>query len=239
MISGFLDEVSDHATRLLRQGQARTPEEAADLAIKIYCSGGRCAKPGLGNFFTDTWNALVGKPQSWYTALSNLQNQLSVLLAGITAVGSDTWNAVAQGAQGPTQDVGPVSGISDYDQATGDVQSAITSIIVTQSHVPDDGTIAAARSTASMYQRQLDVVQSSAPDVTAQVAADQAQVESMLPAPMTSPSAVGQATFEQELEDRAKALGQGVSDVLKYLAWAAGGIFGIYALSKMGGSRAA
>jgi hypothetical protein len=226
MIAGMLDEISDKATSLIKSGQARTPEEATDLAIRICCSGGHCDGQGLGGFLTDAWNALTGKPQSWYTNVSRIQNQLSVLLAGVTAVGQDAWNNTADGT-------------TDYNQVTSDIQAALTSIIVTTSHVPDDGTIAAAQATASQYQSQLDLVQAATPEVVAQVQADQAQVQSMLPSAMTSPSAVGQAVFEQELADRAKALGQGVSDIVKYLAYAAGGILGIYALSKMGGSRAA
>lgn len=226
MIAGMLEEVSDKATALLRSGQARTPEEATDLAFEIYCSGGRCAPRALGGLFSDAWDALTGKPQSWYTNVSNIQNQLSVLLAGVTAVGGDAWNSTADG-------------VSDYDQVTGDIQAAISSIIVTKSHVPDDGTIANARSVANTYQGQLNLIQSALPDVSAQVQADQAQVQSMLPAAMTSPSAAGRAEFERVLDERAAALGQGVSDIAKYIAWAAGGIFGIYALSKMGGSRAA
>jgi hypothetical protein len=226
VIAGLLDEVADQATVLLRNGQARTPEEATDLAIQIYCSGGRCSSRGLDGFFSDAWDVLVGKPQSWYTNVSNIQNQLSVLLAGVTAVGGDIWNSTADG-------------VSDYGQVTGDIQAAISSIIVTKSHVPDDATIANARSVANTYQGQLSLIQSALPDVSAQVQADQAQVQSMLPTAMTSPSAAGQAEFEKVLDERASAFGQGLGDIAKYLAYAAGGILGIYALSKMGGSRAA
>jgi hypothetical protein len=225
MVSGLLEEISDKATALIRSGRARTPEEATDLALKIYCSDDQCDL-GLGGFLTDAWNALTGKPQSWYNNVSRIQNQLSVLLAGVTAVGQDAWNNTTDGT-------------TDYNQVTSEIQAALTSIIVTSSHVPDDGTIAGAQATANRYQGQLDLVQSATPEVAAQVQADQAQVESMLPGPMTSPSAVGQATFEQELSDRAAAFGQGVSDIVKYLAYAAGAALGIYALSKMGGSRAA
>lgn len=225
MISGLLEEVSNKATALIRSGQARTPEEATDLAFKICCSDDQCDL-GLGGFLTDAWNALTGKPQSWYTNVSRIQNQLSVLMAGVASVGQDAWNNTTDGT-------------TDYSQVLGDIDDALKSIIVTTSHVPDDGTIAGAQGTASRYQSQLDLVQSATPEVAAQVQADQAQVQSMLPSAMTSPSVVGRAVFEQELADRAAALGQGVSDIVKYIAWAAGAAFGIYALSKMGGSRAA
>jgi hypothetical protein len=197
MVPGLLDEISDKATSLIKSGQARTPEEATDLAIKICCSDGSC-DPGLGGFLTDAWNALTGKPQSWYTNVSNIQNQLSVLLAGVTAVGQDAWNNTTDGT-------------TDYNQVTSDIQAALTAIIVTTSHVPDDATIANAQSTANTYQAQLNLVQAATPDLAAQVQADQAQVQSMLPGPMTSPSAAGQAAFEQELSDRANALLSGLS----------------------------
>lgn len=225
MLSGLLEEVSDKATALIRSGQARTPEEATDLALKICCSDDRY-DPGLNGIFSDAWNALTGKPQSWYNNVSRIQNQLSVLMAGVAAVGQDAWNNTTDGT-------------TDYDQVLGDIDAALKSIIVTTNHVPDDGTIAGAQMTASRYQNQLDLVQSATPEVAAQVQADQAQVQAMLPSAMTSPSVVGRAVFEQELADRAAALGQGVSDIVKYIAWAAGAAFGIYALSKMGGARAA
>jgi hypothetical protein len=63
---------------------------------------------GMGSWVTDAWNALVGKPQSWYTNLSNIQSQLSVVLAGVTAVGSDLWNTVSSAAGSGA------SGIFDY-----------------------------------------------------------------------------------------------------------------------------
>lgn len=225
MISGLLEEVSDKATALIRSGQARTPEEAVDIALKICCSDDQ-GVAGLDGIFSDAWNALTGKPQSWYNNVSRIQNQLSVLLAGVTAVGQDAWNNTTDGT-------------TDYNQVTSEIQAALTAIIVTTNHVPDDGTIAGAQATANKYQGQLDLVQAATPEVVAQVQADQAQVESMLPSAMTSPSVVGRAVFEQELADRAAALGQGVSDFVKYLAYAAGAAFGIYALSKMGGARAA
>lgn len=211
MISGFLDEVSDKATALLRSGQARTPEEAADLAFRICCSGGHCPEPGLGGFFSDVWDTLVGKPQSWYTNVSNIQNRLIVLLAGVTAVGQDAWNNTTDGT-------------TDYGQVTSDIQAAITSIIVTSSHVPEDSTIAAAQDVANRYQKELDLVQSATPSVADQVQADQAQVEAMLPAAMTSPSAVGRQVFEDELSKRANALVSGFS-IGTGLALGAGGLF--------------
>lgn len=187
----------------------------------------------MGSFVTDAWNALVGKPQSWYTNVSNIQNQLSLVLAGITAIGADLWNTAAV-AQGPTQDAGSVTGLDDYDTILAAINSAMKSIIVTTSYVPDDPTIAAAQATATNYQGQLSYVESVAPEMSDVVAADQAQVKSMLPGPMGSPSAAGQQAFADELSARAAALGQGLLDFASYLPWIIGGALGLWLMSKMG-----
>lgn len=161
---------------------------------------------GLGNVLTDAWNVLTGKPQSWYTNVSNIQNQLSVVLAGVTAVGADVWNFVSQSAQGPSLTATPASGVDAYESVISAINSAMAAIIVTQSKVPADADIANAQNVASNYQSQLAYVQSVAPEVSAQVQADQAQVQAILPGPMQSPAAVGQAAFVDELDARAKAL---------------------------------
>jgi hypothetical protein len=185
---------------------------------------------GLGDTLTDIWNILTGKPQSWYTNVSNIQNQLSVVLAGITAVGSDVWNFVSQSAQGPSATATPASGVDDYNTAIAAINAALAAIIVTQSKVPADSDVSASQATATNYQSQLSYVQSVAPEVAAQVQADQAQVQSMLPAAMQSPAAVGQAAFVQELSDRANALLGGFSLVTIGLlglgAWLAWQYFG-------------
>jgi hypothetical protein len=154
-------------------------------------------------------------------------------------VGSDLWNTVANASEGPSQDGSSVSGVSNYGSIVSDIDSRMSSIIVTKSHVPDDATIAAARAAADQYSSQLDFVKSVIPEVAPQVAADQQNVQSMLPAPMTSPSAVGREAFEQELSDRAKALGQGILDWTQYLAWGLGAAAVIYVASQFSGKRSA
>lgn len=188
----------------------------------------------MGNFVTDTWNALVGKPQSWYTNVSSIQNQLSLVLAGITAIGSDIWDTAAV-AQGPTQDGGSVTGLDDYATCVAAINAAMKSIIVTTSYLPDDPTIAAAQATATNYNGQLGYVESVAPELSDVVTADQQQVSAMLPGPMSAPAVAGQTAFAQALSDRAAALGQGLFDFATYLPWIIGGVFGLWALSKMGG----
>lgn len=190
---------------------------------------------GLGGFLTDVWNSLTGKPQSWYTNVSSIQNQLSLVLAGVTAVGSDVWNFVSQQAQGPTQDGSTASGVDSYDTVVAAINAAMKAIIVTTSNVPADADIASAQATASNYQSQLTYVQSVAPDVAAQVQADQAQVQAMLPTAMTSPSVAGQQAFADELAARAAALGQGLLDFASLIPWILGGGIGLYLLWKFGG----
>jgi hypothetical protein len=185
----------------------------------------------IGNFLTDAWNSLTGKPQSWYTNVSNIQNQLSVLMAGVTAVGSDIWDTVWT-AQGDSSNQ-----VDEYDQVVANISAALTSIIVTTSNVPSDAAISAAQATVANYQGQLNYVESVAPEMSDVVAQDQAQVTSMLPSAMTSPSGVAQQVFADELAKRAAALGQGILDFSAMLPWILGGIAAIMVANSVGGKR--
>lgn len=185
----------------------------------------------LGGWATDVWNILTGKPQSWYTNLSNLQNSLSLLLAGVTSIGGDMWDTVSSAAQGPTQDGTVASGVDPYASVTSSIQSAIQSIIVTQSYTPDDPTIAAAKATLATYQSQMAFVESILPEMAQAVQAGQAQVAAILPGPMTSPATVGQDTFTHEVANQAAALGSMALSGLTYALWA-GGILAAFLLWK-------
>lgn len=229
MIGAMIDELSDEATRILRRGAASSVEEAVDLAMRKLCYGNECGVGGLDGFFDDVWNVLTGKPQSWYTNVSRIQSRLSVVLAGITAIGSDAWSLALSAIP---------STVDDYDTATGAIQNALTSIIVTQNHVPDDATISAANDAAGSYESQLSLIQSVQPaDIQARVRADQAQTAAGMPSPMASPSDVGKDVFVKTLQERANALGQGIIDWTKYAAWAAGVLAALYGLSKISGGR--
>ena len=226
MTLGLIDELADRATRMVANGTYSTPEEATDALLYNYCTHGTC-EPGLSGWGQDIWNLLTGKPDSWYRNVSNIQNHISIVLAGVTAVGSDAWSVAQELAPTP---------VDDYGTVTSALQSAITSIIVTDSHVPEDGVIAAAAQTANAYDAMLSVVSAaSAQDVQQQIQADQQMVSSELPGPMSSPAAVGQKEFVDQVEKRAAALGSGILDWTKYIAWGIGGIAALWALSKMGG----
>lgn len=187
----------------------------------------------MEGWFGDAWDLLAGKSQSWYQNVSKIQNQLAVVMAGVTAAGRDVWDAVAQASVGPTQDGSPLSGVEAYDTVLADIDQSLTAIVVTKSHVPSDAQIAQAAAVARKYQGELDFVSSVAPEVSAQIAQDQKAVAAMLPGPMGSPSAVGRAEFERQLEDRAKALGQGTFDLVKMLALGAGAVAVLMAMGKL------
>lgn len=190
----------------------------------------------IGGFIADAWNALTGKPQSWYTNVSNIQNQLSVILAGVTAIGGDIWDTVSS-AQGPTQDGSSVSGVDSYSDVVSNINAAMKNIIVTTSYVPTDAAIAGAQAAATLYQSQLSLVESMAPELSDVVTQDQQQVKSMLPANMVAPSAAAQAEFAQALADRAAALGAGILDWTQYLAWGLGAAAVLYVASMMNAGR--
>jgi hypothetical protein len=190
----------------------------------------------IGGFIADAWNALTGKPQSWYTNVSNIQNQLSVLLAGVTAIGGDVWDTVSS-AQGPTQDGSSVSMVDAYSDVVANINSALRTVIVTTSYVPSDTDIAAAQATATQYQGQLSLVESMAPELSDVVAQDQQQVQSMLPTSMVAPAPAAQAEFAKALADRAAALGAGILDWTQYLAWGLGAAAVLYVASMMNTGR--
>jgi hypothetical protein len=188
---------------------------------------------GMNNWITDSWNILTGKPQSWYTQVSNYQDLLNITLAGVTAVGKDQWNQVANMAQGPSQDGGPVSGIDDYDTVVNDISSSLKAIIVTQNYVPSDASVSQANAVNTKYAAELSVVQQTLPSVSADVLASQQQVSNSLPPPMQSPAAVGQQVFVQTVTDRAKAALDTGTSVMTYVAIGAGVLGGVYILSNI------
>jgi hypothetical protein len=170
----------------------------------------------IGNIFGDAWDLLTGKPQSWYTKVSGIQNQLAVVMAGVTSAGSELWNLVSQSAEGPSLSSTPASGVDDFDSVLADLDKNITAIVVTKSHVPTDEAIAQAQAAANKYQGQLNFVTSVSPEMADQIRYDQAQVQAQLPSAMTSPSGVAKEVFFQTLDDRAKALGAGTMDLIMY-----------------------
>ena len=188
----------------------------------------------MNGWGADVWNILTGKPQSWYTKVSNTQDLINLTLAGITSIGKDLWNAFAQGTQGPTQDGGTLtSGLDDYDTIVNTLGADLTAIVVTESHVPTDAAIAQASADQANYANQLSQVQQANPSVAPQVQASQAQEQAMTPAPMQSPAAVGQQVFVQTVMERAKAAVDTGTSVLTYVAIGAGVLGGVYVLSNI------
>lgn len=182
-------------------------------------------------------DSLFGKSQSWYDNVNKIQNQLAILQAGISAIGQDVWDQIYQTLQGSGATTPAFSQYSDVMSTLGLDQGMM---LVTSSQTPTDGQIGTATSDIATYQPMLDYATQMAPELQAQVQSDQSQVQAMVSAaPLQSPAKVGVQVFEQTVADRAAALGQGLMDWTKYLAWGIGGVAVIYALSKMGGRRAA
>jgi hypothetical protein len=224
---------------------AATASAAAQPSLK---SAWRAPKPGargvgdwpgsmmgsMGDWATDVWNILTGKPASWYANVSNIQNQLNVLLGGITGIGKDGWNTYGAGSQGPTQDGSVLgSGVDDYDTVVNEIQNSIKQIIVTQNYVPSDAAIAQAQADQVKYQAQLDSVFQANADLAALATAGQQQVQAVLPAPMQSPSVVGQQAFTDTVIARAKGMVDTGTSTLTYIAIGAGILGGIYVLTNL------
>jgi hypothetical protein len=182
------------------------------------------------------WDSLFGKPQSWYDRLNSIQNQLAILQAGISAIGQEMWDTIAdQVAQsGATK-------FDGYSTTMDRLGSDSTGVLITSSHVPSDAEIQSAQIALQWWNPQLAYARNMVPELEAKVQADMAQSQAMVSASsLKSPATVGVETFEAELQKRAEALGQGAFDFMKYLAWGIGGVAAIYVTSQIvGGRRAA
>ncbi len=187
---------------------------------------------GLGDGIFDS---LFGKPQSWYDRLNSIQNQLAILQAGISAIGQEMWDTIAdQVAQsGATK-------FDGYSTTMNRLGADSMGTLVTKSHVPSDAEIQSAQIALQWWNPQLAYARGILPELEAKVQADMAQSQAMVSASsLKSPATVGVEVFEKEVADRAAALGQGVGDWMKYLAWALGGVAAIYITSQIAGGRRA
>jgi hypothetical protein len=178
---------------------------------------------------------LFGKPQSWYDNLNSIQNQLAVLISGISSVGQSLWDTIndqVQTSGAPVQ-------FDSYRTTMDRLSSDMTGLMITSSHTPSDQEIQSAQIALQWWNPELAYARSVTPEIDSSVQADMEQTaQSVSKAPLRSPASVGTQAFEEDVAKRATALGQGILDWTKYVAWAAGAIFGIYALSKFsGGAR--
>lgn len=184
-------------------------------------------------------DSLFGKPQSWYDRVNALQNQLAVLQAGISAIGPELWDTIFSQyqEQGGSNSVGH---FDSYDATMSRLASDMAAILVTSKYVPSDEALNSANIAIAWWNPELSYARSVMPELEAKVQADMAESQAMVSAAsLKSPATVGVETFEKEVEDRAKALGQGASDLLKYATWALGAIAAIVVASKFGGGRRA
>ena len=186
-------------------------------------------------------DSLFGKPQSWYNNVNNIQNQLAILQAGISAIGQDIWDQIYNTLQ---QSGATTPAFDTYTSVMTTLGLDSEMMLVTKTQMPSDGQIATAQQDLQTYQPMLTYATQMAPELAAQVQTDQAQSQAMVTASsLKSPADVGVDTFETEVQNRAAALGQGLIDWTKYLAWGLGAVAVIVAANKLnmsgGGRRAA
>jgi hypothetical protein len=190
--------------------------------------------PNLAGVLDDVWGILTGKPQSWYDRVSADQSALAVRSAAINAIGQGPWDQVRASYLAQTQ--GPDVDFLSFGEINAGIDVALKALIITKDHVPSDSDIAAAEAFNAQYGRYVDYVTSMLPELQAQVQADTANAQATLgQGKLTSPSAVGQQAFVDEVERRAAILGAGLGlGALAYLAIPA---FLLWLLSQRGGSR--
>jgi len=158
----------------------------------------------------DVMDILFGKPQSWYTAINQIQKDLAILLAEVTAIDSSNWNATS----GELSKVGAAAAVGlpyfyDHSWTTKEITQRIQSIIVTDNHVPSDSDIAFAKQRLGEIRSQVEFVKKVAPELQPQIAADRAKAEGLLSnSQLLSPADAGKEAFVKSLEEQAGKLGQ-------------------------------
>lgn len=187
---------------------------------------------GLTDWASGVWDLLTGKGQAWYDRVDADQKALAVRMSEVAAVGETAWSAVRDAFFANTQ--GPDLDFLSFSGITNGINSAIKSLIVTENHVPSDSEILSAESWNAQYGRYVDYVKSMLPELAATIAQDAADTQAALgQGKMSSPAAVGQQAFIDEVERRAKILGAAVGgSALLYLA-----IPALLAMAFSGGGR--
>lgn len=173
---------------------------------------------GITDWFSDAWNILSGKPQSWYDRIDRLQIALAVRMSEIQAVGAQAWDAVRAAYFATTQ--GPDVDFWSFGQMVDQIRANLKTLILTKSHVPTDDQIRVVESFDQQYGRYVDYVKQMLPELAAKVSSDAAEVRNALSrGSLRSPGEVGREAFWDELARRAKLLGVGAGAlVLLYLA---------------------
>ena len=162
---------------------------------------------------------LFDKPASWYARVNRIQNELAVLQAEISSIGSAVWNQVQRDlaqALADGQSGGPAR-FPDYSFAMADLLEQSKAVLVTKEdgwlfteikgRVPTDEEIATAESRVPMYRQDVEFVKAVLPELAPSVESDSARVRaSVEAAPLRSPGEVGEQAFYDNLKERAKNL---------------------------------
>lgn len=162
---------------------------------------------------------LFDKPASWYARVNWVQNELAVLQAEVSSIGSSAWNQIQRDlaqAKADGQSGGP-DRFPDYSFTMSDLLEQQKAVLVTKEEgwlfteikgrIPTDGEIATAESRVTLYRRAVDFAKSILPELSPSVDADAARVRASVEAtPLRSPGEVGEQVFYDTLKERAKNL---------------------------------
>jgi hypothetical protein len=162
--------------------------------------------------------------------VNRVQNELVVLQAEVSSIGSTLWNQVQQDLAQAVADgqTGGPSHFPDYSFTMSDLLDQQKAVIVTKEsgwlvesikgRIPTDEEIATAENRVVLYRRAVEFAKSVLPEISPVVNADAAQVRASVEAtPLRSPGEVGEKAFYEILKERARGLG----DISLWLAAAA------------------
>jgi hypothetical protein len=145
---------------------------------------------------------MMGRPQSWYDRLNDVQNRLAIVIAQVEACPANLWRAVWE-KKGMGQ-------YADRDTVKDNLLYNFQYILVTPNKTPSDSAIATAEAKVEDAQWMINEFKRLVPEVRAEIEIQRARVAAAMKATeLHSPREVGVEAFKQEVVERAKALKRG------------------------------
>lgn len=212
--SGVLKSMDDVCAHIRRRVCAEVQEHHAMYAKAVaqaVQSAFAEAKPHVEAMLAKQPKGVSGlagtiSSQSDYNLLNAAQVRCNAIMAEISGIGKDEWDAIMN-EEFEAEGWSPATNYS-YDNMMAFWLNNIKSIIVTASKKPTLEAINEVNRLATGTDKLIALVKSHAsPAAAAQGAADRAQVEAALSkGGLKSPGAVGWDTFQKEVVDRAQSL---------------------------------
>jgi hypothetical protein len=162
---------------------------------------------GGGRMMGGILASLFGKPQAWYSNVSQIQKELTILRSEVSSF-EGVWDTIA------AQPAAKSGGFTPYAYTMEWALNHLKAILVTSSREPSDAEISSANTYAKRVRTMVELARKVAPELAAQAAAERARVEEGLRGTgLVSPAEAGEEAFLKSLDEQASKLGGGMGMV--------------------------